>query len=283
MDQTSRDQLWDEYVRKARELEDNLNCVQAGDDKSSLESKFLQSMDALEELKKQFCDMKIFLPAYNLRKAQEILNNLREKIDKKREVCFPRKRFSFKAQPMPMKLVATSQHQSLDTEKKKEPTDFILGSFYGFKDIQDAILTIERDESYGKDIQLINLTKCKVQIKGRPCSVSVFKCTDCEINIGPVDSSVFINNAYGCKFQITCHQLRVHRSEKCNFNVHLTSRGIIEDSTNLTFSKYSWEYAGINEDAKLTSLDLNNNNWDKIDDFNWLVKDRPSPNWTRKL
>lgn len=287
MDQTSRDQLWNDYVREARRLEDELNCAMVhDDDKASLEKQFRAAVDGLEALKKKFADMKIFLPAYNLRKAQEILNSLRDKIDKKRDACFPRKRFAFKAQPMPMKLVATSQHQSSDkgnTASKKEPTDFILGSFYGFKDIQDASLTIDREESFGKDIQLINLSKCKVLIKGRPCSVSVFKCTDCEINIGPVDSSVFINNSYNCKFQITCHQLRVHRSSKCTFSVHLTSRGIIEDSTNLIFSKYSWDYPGIEEDARLTSLDLNNNNWDKIDDFNWLVKDQPSPNWTRKI
>ena len=27
-------------------------------------------------------------------------------------------------------------------------------------------------------------------------------------------------------------------------------------------------------------LDEGVNNWDKVDDFNWLALDKPSPNWT---
>ncbi|XP_074594095.1 tubulin-binding cofactor C [Brevipalpus obovatus] len=272
-----RDKLWDEYVSQAKALEEDLSTLQAGGDKGHMEAKIHNFIERSEQLKKKFTDMKIFLPAYNLRKAQEIMNNLRDKIEAKRNQCLPRKRFSFKAQPLPFKLVATSQH-TLEASRR-EPQDFILGSFYGFKDIQEAVLVIDRDESSGKDIQLINLNKCKVSIRGRPCSVSVFKCYDCEIFIGPVDSSFFVNNCHGCKFQIMCHQLRVHQSKSCSFNVHLTSRGIIEDSTNLTLGKFSWTYPGMEEDLKLTSLDLSNNNWDKIDDFNWLVKDKPSPNW----
>lgn len=29
-----------------------------------------------------------------------------------------------------------------------------------------------------------------------------------------------------------------------------------------------------------SGLDKSSNNWDQVDDFNWLVADVPSPNWS---
>lgn len=251
-----------------------------GKSKIELESEFNQANNKLDELKQLFTDLKIFLPAYNLRRAQETLNNLKDKIEGKRKNLLPRKKFTFKAQLVPLKVTAASSDVD-DQGTPKETKDLVFGSFFGFKDIVDGNLSIERSESSGKDIQLINLTNCKVFIKGRPCSVSVFQCTNSEINIGPVDSSVFINSCSECSFQIMCHQLRIHQSRNCQFNVHLTSRGIIEDSTGLVFTPFSWSYSGFDEDLQLTSLDVSSNNWDAIDDFDWLVADKPSPNWSR--
>lgn len=310
MEQTDRDAMWEEYLKKAKLLEeviDNVgtdsshDSVDSGDvndaidgdslkkskddqanekTKAHLEEKFNQLTNQLDELKHLFAELKIFLPAYNLRRAQEILNNMKDKIESKRKLILPRKKFSFKAQAVPLMVMAASADPVVQG-MSKETKDLIFGSFFGFKDIVDGNLIIERSQSLGKDIQLINLTNCKVYIKGRPCSVSVFKCTNSEINIGPVDSSLFINTCSDCSFQIMCHQLRIHQSRNCQFKVHLTSRGIIEDSSGLVFTQYSWTYPGFEEDLQLTTLDLTNNNWDAIDDFNWLVKDKPSPNWSR--
>ena len=73
-------------------------------------------------------------------------------------------------------------------------------------------------------------------------------------------------------------QLRVHRTTRSTVCVHVTSSGIIEDCSDMQFAPYNFSYEGIEELCKEALLS-EVNNWDKIEDFNWLSSSAPSPNW----
>jgi hypothetical protein len=96
---------------------------------------------------------------------------------------------------------------------------------------------------------------------------------------GPVATSVFVDDCVDCISYLACQQLRIHNTKHCNFYLHVTSRAIIEDSTQVGFAPYSWKYDNIELHFKTAGLDVSRNNWDLVDDFNWLASDKPSPNW----
>lgn len=65
-----------------------------------------------------------------------------------------------------------------------------------------------------------------------------------------------------------------------DFYLHVTSRAIIEDSKNVRFAPYNWSYENLDSDFEKSGLDTTTNNWNQVDDFNWLANDAASPNWT---
>lgn len=73
--------------------------------------------------------------------------------------------------------------------------------------------------------------------------------------------------------------MRVHEAMDTDFYLHVTSRAIIEDSKCVRFAPYNWTYQGYEDDLTSSGLKTGVNNWDEVDDFNWLSKDK-SPNWT---
>ena len=129
-------------------------------------------------------------------------------------------------------------------------------------------------------------------------------CVYYRVLCGPVSSSVFVEGCKECVFVVACQQLRIHTTTLSAFYVHITSRSIIEDSSTVTFTPYSWSYPQLEEHFKVciglclgldftisfsvcvcvcvqvSGLDQSTNNWQLVDDFNWLASTEPSPNWT---
>ena len=58
------------------------------------------------------------------------------------------------------------------------------------------------------------------------------------------------------------------------------SRAIIEDCSAARFAPYALKYSDLDAHYAQTQLDRAVNNWDNVDDFNWLASDKASPNWT---
>ena len=80
-------------------------------------------------------------------------------------------------------------------------------------------------------------------------------------------------------FSMACQQLRIHTSSKCDFYIHVTSRAIIEDCKELRFAPFTNKYSTLKDDFVQSGLDENSNNWDIVNDFNWLSNNEASPNW----
>ena len=74
--------------------------------------------------------------------------------------------------------------------------------------------------------------------------------------------------------------MRIHSTTSTNFYIHVTSKAIIEDCQKVCFAPYNLKYSVIDEHYKTSGLDKSRNNWNEVDDFNWLASDSHSPNWS---
>lgn len=278
MDEKTRDEYLDKIDNLIEDINAKLNQIDIKQEQSLLE-KHLDAIDVQYlQLTQVLSDSKDALPSYNLRKIQESSNLIKSEIELKRNICFPRKRFTFKNKPSQAKI----QQQPV-TKSSKTSSGDTLGLHFalvGFRNQSQTDLELTREKSTGKDLELVNLDQCQVNITGNPSSVTINSCQNCSISIGPVSGSIFVKNCFNSKFQLLCHQLRIHTTHDCHFKVLFTSRGIIEDCEKIKISKYSYNYEQFEEDMTKSGLNLNQLSWSNIDDFNWLAKDKPSPNWS---
>ena len=44
--------------------------------------------------------------------------------------------------------------------------------------------------------------------------------------------------------------MQIHNTQKSDFDIHVTSRAIIEDYKDVRFAPYSWDYEGLEADYK---------------------------------
>ena len=62
-------------------------------------------------------------------------------------------------------------------------------------------------------------------------------------------------------------------------NKQIFWQGIIEDCTRVGFAPYNLSYPDLDEDFSKSGINKKVNNWDEIDDFNWLSNEKSSPHW----
>jgi len=156
----------------------------------------------------------------------------------------------------------------------------ILPSECGFTKHNNELLTLSAADVEKKDVVLSSLTGCRVVIQGSPSTVHITAIRDCVILCGPTSGSVFVDDCQNSILVVACHQLRVHHTSSTSFYLHVTSRAIIEDCSSVQFAPYNWTYTCLDEDFRKAGLDHMRNNWNSVDDFNWLAADKQSPNWS---
>ncbi|XP_077520626.1 tubulin-binding cofactor C isoform X2 [Amblyomma americanum] len=223
------------------------------------------------------------LPSASLRWIQQQFVQLRAQVCEARERLQPRPRFVFRAaRGAPTTKAVASQPP--EAAGGVEPTLCAQGhcatkssTTVGFQGRSGENLLLS--DVKGKDMELDSLTDCEVTVHGSPAALFARRLTNCRLLCGPVASAVFVESCEGCTFHVACQQLRVHDSRQCQFRVHIQARSIIEDSTELLFGPYDFAYDGDERHWAAACLDRAVNNWDQVDDFNWLKLDEPSPNW----
>ncbi|XP_007439659.1 tubulin-specific chaperone C [Python bivittatus] len=149
----------------------------------------------------------------------------------------------------------------------------------GFSRAEGQALELGPADLLQQDVVLSHLRRCRVRLRGNPNTLLVRDCHGCTILCGPVSTSARVDGCSGCLVALACQQLRTHRATETSFYVQVTSRAMLEDCSALRFAPYSWDYAGIEADFETSGLDRSRNNWNQVDDFNWLAKNEASPNW----
>lgn len=269
------------FNKEKREITLLLNRLNETQLKLDISTSLDDITQKIQMLQKFVSDSLSFLPGYDMRRAQEILKQLRDDVGKKRELLLPKKKFAFKSR---QKLILQNGSKNADAENDKtdvakSDTTYKISDNVGFSDCCNDTLTLECNTCQGKDLYFSNLVDCVVYIYGYPSAVRMEKLMNTTVYCGPVSRSVFINDCFDCEFHLACQQLRIHTTANTKFHIHVTSKAIIEDSEDVGFAPYAWKYENVTEHFDKAALSLETNNWKDVDDFNWLKLDEQSPNW----
>lgn len=233
------------------------------------------------KLQKYLTESTLFLPAYEMRQGQETIGNLQLKIQEKREELIPKKKFAFKSKKKAEQSITEPVSLSNgNSDKKPDNTLQVDLADCKFVDFLDTSLMKTDNDIFQKDVSLARLTNCTIRLFGAPSTVHIKNLKNCRVLCGPVSSSVFVSDCQNCVFVIACQQLRTHSTVHSKFYLHVTSRAIIEDCSDIYFAPYNLQYDNQDEHYKESGLDKTKNNWHDVDDFNWLASDAHSPNWS---
>lgn len=267
------------FKEKSDVIELALNKVESMKE-NELSSHFVDIKQDLHDLQNFLSTSSFFLKEYNIRKSQDVIQNLQTRCSELETLYMPKKKFGFRNKAVLKKANESSKLpiDVADSRVRSLKNNWEMISC-GFSDKTDEKLTLEGEKSFRNDISLSHLRKCVVVIKGSPATLHIDHVFNCTIICGPVSSSVFMDNCKDCDLVLACQQLRCHSSINCNVYLHVTSKAIIEDCNGIQVAPYNLKYEGLEEDFANASLDMNKNNWDKLDDFNWLAAGVCSPNW----
>ncbi|KAJ9594417.1 hypothetical protein L9F63_014142 [Diploptera punctata] len=278
----------DTLSEKRYEIEDALNAAEFGKvDRNQLPSHFDKITKEIQSLQRFISASTLYLRVYDIRKAQEAIQGLQQRSQELEEKLLPKKKFGFKLRKgnstKKESFIQKIEDTVDSTSISKLPFHKVLceyaGNNCGFSGKTGETLSLSHDVICKKDVVLTNLSGCTIKLTGSSSTLHMTSLRNCTIMSGPVATSVFIDDCADCNFILACQQLRVHNTKHCDFYLHVTSRAIIEDTTHVGFAPYNWKYENMERHFAISGLDMNRNNWDLIDDFNWLASDKPSPNW----
>ncbi|XP_014369369.2 tubulin-specific chaperone C [Papilio machaon] len=233
----------------------------------------------VNELQKYVVTSSFFLKEFNMRKYLGIVQNLQSKCYELEDQYVPRKKFGFTRKKIPK---SDNQKHNLDEQDGVDKIDSNKwdDKLFGFDSKEGKILLLDNDVLFQRDVTMRNLKNCTIGLKGVMGTLHLTNLDNCIVLSGPVTSSVFIEKCTNCKIVTACQQLRMHTSTKCDIYLHVTSKGIVEDCMEIRTAPYNLQYEDLEKHFNMSSLDKNSNNWDNLDDFNWLAPDVPSPNWS---
>lgn len=279
-DNENLDYFQETFRKHVSDIEDGLNNLKPNVDRIKLTQDIHKIQEDMQDLQNYLSASTFFLSNYTIKACQKNLNDLTGRIEVTKDSLLAKKKFNFrsKTESSTPKGVTT-----VDSAPNKTVTDSSLIKKDRFEwtvqNRQHEEIILVPDETNNKDLTVSTLDSCLLQITGYPSSLQLSHLKNCVILCGPVSRSVFADNCTNCKFIFGCQQLRLHSSHHCDLYMHVTCRAIIEDCNNINVAPYNYNYANIDDDFVKAGLDINKNNWDDVADFNWLSRDKKSPNW----
>ena len=184
------------------------------------------------------------LPAYELRKAHSEITKLKTRLVEIEEATRRQGKFKFtrtnKEKPQVVSLsdkpIISSNQQDKNSDWPAPRPAALLPTLSHLK---GETIIIDSQEASNKDVWLDNLEKSIVIIKGVPSALHITNLSDCKIIGGPVQTSVFLEDCRHSTFVLGCQQMRIHKSQECDFYLHICSRVIIEDCSTCRFAPYN--------------------------------------------
>ena len=281
--QAQHQQRLQEVDNQAQEIKDYINSI-AG---KNLDPKgdFMAITEALDDvtrrlqaLDQHFKENTEAMAKYDVERAQKVLAQVRTDYLKLQDALQPKKKFGFKS-----KSKTSSKPAETPKAESAAPSLTPLTGEDGYR-VQNpegkAVVDVLATDVEGRDVVVRNLRNCEVRLFGVPSTVHVTDLTNVTLLSGPVQTSVFIENCQDCTFVLACQQLRTHASKNSRFYLKVTSKGIIEDCNDVWFAPYNLDYPELAKHMEKSGLDPHVNNWNKIDDFNWLSSSKQSPHWS---
>ena len=235
--------------------------------------------DDMQKLDTYFIEHSLTLTKFDMKKIQESILDLRSKFNDLQNILIPKKRFGFKGNK---KKAFENNSNNVITKVSQDQVDnkTQLKEFgYTVKNKSNETIELEHLNVESQDVMLTNLKNCTVVMKSNPITLHMTHLENCVLWMGPVQTSIYVDHCNDCQFSFACQQLRAHNSFDCKIYLHVTSKGIVEDCKRISVAPYNFSYEDMKEQFDKIGLDSSKNNWNQLDDFNWLASDQPSPNW----
>ncbi|CDH54177.1 tubulin-specific chaperone c [Lichtheimia corymbifera JMRC:FSU:9682] len=262
--------FWQDFKAERQSIEDQIQQLGAKP-KNDLPGCFDSILKQINQLEKTLTQALDFVPSYDERQYMEQLKVLSASLESAKANLTPKAKFSFKSRKTKKEASNNPgvQHNNkptttiLDTNAPSARKDNVLS----FKDKVDTVIRVENPTTTAVNVLLSKLRRCVVLVDNlNISSLHVEDLKECLIVCGMVQGSVLI---YGISLSIIavgCHQFRMHNAQGVDVIYNVSSRPIIEDSSNIRVT----EYPAISVETT--------NYFDNVDDFNWL-KQQASPNW----
>jgi len=238
----------------------------------------------LQKVQDFVTDAGLFLPPYDVKKSQNNLNSLNTRFQETQQEVKPKKKFGFKSSKQKTASAAAASSVTIPDISSLSVVESSSGysntNTCSVSNLTDQTVILTREQVELRDVNLDNLTNCRVEVQGSPSTIHMSTLNKCTILCGPVATSVFVDICTSSTLSISCQQLRTHRTTSTDIYLHTTAKAILEDCTGIRVAPYTWTYHGIEQDFVTASLDRKVNHWDQIGDFDWLAVDKPSPNWS---
>lgn len=293
-------QFLHEFNTEARAIRSRIDCAATAEEVDS-------TCADIDKLHERLAQAVFILPAFDVRRSGECLDELTAARQQRANDLSPRKPFRFRIQGL---LVgqqriyhSPSNHNSKIQQRihavgsePKQPrvtsreNRNVSSSCATALDSSNDALTItsllpsESPVSFDcaavnmRDVTIVDLEGSTIYLRGVSRAARVTNVLRCTLCIGPVAGSVRIERCSHCAIYVAAQQVRIHRSNDCMFSLQTMSNPIIEESERLTFAPYAFRYPGIEQDAEQARL-RQSDRWSKVHDFSWL-RQESSPNWT---
>ena len=165
----------------------------------------------------------------------------------------------------------TPQVFSWDRDDRPDPKDFTISNKEG------EVCFRKPGSVKGQQFIIENCKDSSIYIYDNSAMVTIDKCENCVIFLGPIKGSVFIRNCKNLKCAIACQQFRSRDCQKIETFLYCQTQPIIESSTGMKFSCFQYHYPELEEQFLLADLSVYNNTWSTIHDFTPVEQ---SDNWS---
>ena len=190
----------------------------------------------MQNLDTFFTEKAPVLTPFDTKKVQAAILDIRSKYGDLQDVLRPKKKFGFKGDKKKAFQKNTSQNNSSTTNtltasteiENKQPEDG-----FSIKGRADEVIEVDDNNVLGQDVMLSQLSNCTIIIKSNPVTLHATHLSNCILQCGPVQTSVYLDHCNNCTLSLACQQLRAHNSSKSKIYLHVTSKGIIEDCSDI--------------------------------------------------
>lgn len=217
----------------------------------------------IKELKEDYKNNATFLVGYDKQNYMNMIDNLTESYEEKKEKLNPKKKFAFSSKggnkSSNVKLhssgINTNAHTSININKTvlssnqiDEKAEFILKDK---SDLNNFVITKE-EVTDKNNLILENISNSEIYILHNLKACYIKNIKDCKIFIGSVSGGTHITNCVNSSIYLATHQLRIHQTAKTAFYIIATSNPIIEDCASLTFSPLNISYSTFSENLAVS-------------------------------
>ena len=276
-------QYYAETVAKLKEIDTMLEKLEEeAPSKTDKEKK-----DSLESItskikiyREEFYNVMEFLPGYDKLQYSKNYEDELEKVNNLKNKLFPKKKFAFsKANKKQNEKIKEQEKKENEENSKKQEINEISETDLVIKDLNNCNKKYTKEEIKGKNnILMENINNCDIYLLFDFKACYINNCSKCNIYLGSISGGTHITHCSESKIYLMTHQLRIHQTVKTHFYVLINSNPIIENSKENVFHPLKIKYDEYENNLKISGINENNNNWDKVQDFQWLKKDK-SPNF----